>query len=300
MKKFCFAIYVSLLFFSYGCGSKLKDSPPQELVFGIIPGADAEAQLNRMNKVVTYLSQKLDMKVRYVKGTDYAAVIEAMKTGKVHIASTGPFSYLIASSQANAEPLVATQYRNGGINYSGSLIFTFPGSGLNSMEDVINRASELTMAFADPASTSGYLYPLAYLRSLGLEPEEDFKEVFFAGGHAPGIYSTISGKVELACTYSIALDRMVARGRITPDQYKILWRSDKIPPTPIFVRKDLPNHIKQGIREAFLNMPAEAPEILALIKEMYGKDLVYTAVSDTLYAELRDLVNQELENLLHQ
>ncbi|MEM7108483.1 MAG: phosphate/phosphite/phosphonate ABC transporter substrate-binding protein [Bacteroidota bacterium] len=295
IQKLC---YLVILWLTVSCSSKQTNEIPDELVYGMIVGSDPEMQLLRYDKVVAYLSKKTGIKMRYVKGTDYAAVIEAMKTGKVHIANTGPFSYLLASAKANAEPLVCTQYRDGSPNFSGSILFTSPKSGLNDMEDVKKRASELSIAFADPASTSGYLYPLAHLRSLGLEPEDSFKEVLFAGSHTAGVFSTISGKVDLAATYSIALERLERKNRISSDQYKVLWRSDKIPPGPVYVRKDLPEELKIKLREAFVNIQVEAPEILEIIKEMYNKDLVYVPAADTLYHDLRVMVDSELDNLL--
>lgn len=300
MKKLVYAILPICILLFNSCSSKQANGMPDKLVYGFIVGSDPEARLNRMNKVVDYISKKVGMEVTYVKGTDYAAVIEAMKTNKVHIASTGAFSYLIASAKANAEPLVCTKYRDGRPNVSGSILFTHPESGLNSMDDVIKKAPDLSMAFADPASTSGYLYPLAYLRSLGLEPEDAFKEVLFAGGHTAGVFSTISGKVDLAATYSTSLDRLERKGRISSEQYKILWRSDKIPPGPVYVRKDLPESLKEKLKDAYVNMHVEAPEILKIIKEMYNKDLVYIPTTDTMYTDLRKLVNQELGDLLVQ
>lgn len=296
--KFRIVLFIIISIFIAGCGSKQVNEMPDKLVYGMIVGSDPEMQLIRYEKVVDYLSKKTGIEVEYIKGTDYAAVIEAMKTGKVHIATTGPFSYLLAEAKANAEPLVCTRYRDGRDNFSGSILFTHPESGLNSMEDVKKRASELSLAFADPASTSGYLYPLAYLRNQGMEPEDSFKEVLFAGGHTAGVFSTISGKVDLAATYSTALERLERKNRITPDQYKVLWRSDKIPPGPVYVRKDLPKTLKTQLKDAFINMHEEAPEILEIIKEMYNKDLVYIEANDSLYDDLRAMVNSELDDLL--
>ncbi|MEM6843728.1 MAG: phosphate/phosphite/phosphonate ABC transporter substrate-binding protein [Bacteroidota bacterium] len=192
------------------------------MVFGVVASSDPDAQLNRMNKVVAYLSEELNMPVKYVKGTNYAAVIEAMKTEKVDITSTGSFSYLIASAKARAEPLVATRYRNGGMNNYGSIIFTRAESNIQSMDDVKARSGELSIAFSDPASTSGYLYPMSYLRSIGLEPGEKFKERLFAGGHTAGIFSALAGKVDLACTTSSSLEKLARAGRIEPNSYRVL------------------------------------------------------------------------------
>jgi len=282
-----------------GCEpSEETDERPKELVYGFVMGADPEAQLNRYEKITAYLSEEVGMNIKFVKGTDYAAVIEAMKTGKVHIAATGPFSYLIASAKANAEPLVATRYTQGGINYYGSCLITSANSGLQRMEEVQARASELSIAFADPASTSGYLYPLSHLRSLGLEPEENFKEVLFAGGHTAGIFAAISGKVDLMGTSITGLERLTRAGRIQEDQFRVLWQSEEIPPTPVYVRKDLPEDLKQKLRDAYVHMHERAPELMEMVRQRSDKDIVYVAVGDTLYADLRSKVNLELEGLL--
>jgi len=39
---------------------------------------------------------------------------------------------------------------------------------------------ERTFAFVDPASTSGHLFPRAFLKKNGIDPEKDFKSMVFA------------------------------------------------------------------------------------------------------------------------
>lgn len=295
-KKLCL---LAVILSTVGCSSKQANEMTDELVYGVVVSSDPESQLNRMNLLVDYISRELDMPVKYIKGTDYAAVIEAMKSGKVHIAQTGPFSYLIASAKANAEPLVASAYeKDSALNYYGSTIFTSADSDIKSMEDVKERVGELSLAFSDPASTSGYLFPLSYLRSIGIEPEEDFKEVLFAGGHAAGVFSTISGKVDIACTGATSLDRLAEKGRIPHGSYRKLWISRQIPPGPIYVRNDLPESIKQKLIDAYTHLPERAPEVLEVIRTMHRKEIIYVPVTDSVYTNLRNLVNQELSGLL--
>jgi hypothetical protein len=45
--------------------------------------------------------------VEFQKSTDYTTVIEAMTTGKVHMAYLSPFSYILATQKQKLVPLVA-------------------------------------------------------------------------------------------------------------------------------------------------------------------------------------------------
>jgi len=272
----------------------------KELVYGRVVSIDEAASIERTEKTAAYLAKELGVKVRIVKGSDYASIIEAMKTGKVDFANTGAFSYAIAASKAGAESLVTTAYtKTGKLNYTGSKIFTSSKSGITSIEQVITNPQHYTFAFADPASTSGYLYPLSYLRSRGVEPTEDMKETLFAGGHTAGIFSCLSQKVDIACTYATALKRLEEKNRIDPGSYRILWETNEIPPGNIYVRASLPKKYKESLRKAFVELKEKDTVLMNLIKKAYRKDIEYVPVGDSIYNNMRKLVNKELASFLN-
>lgn len=300
MKKI--VVLLIVVFCAFSC-KKDKENESEdsikELVYGRVLSVDNEASIERIEKTVAYLSKELGVKVRIVKGSDYASVIEAMKTGKVDFAITGAFSYTIAASKAGAESLVTTAYaKTGAINYAGSMIFTSSKSGITSIEQVIANPEKYTIAFADPASTSGYLYPLTYLRSRGVEPTEDMKQTLFAGGHTAGIFSCLSQKVDLACTGNTSLERLELRNRIEPGSYKVLWRTDSIPPSNVYVRSSLPKKYKDRLRKAFIELKDKDTVLMNLIKKTYRKDVMYVPAGDSLYTDMRKLINKELGSLL--
>lgn len=270
-----------------------------ELVYGRVVSVDNQASIERTEKTIAYLSKELGIKVRIVKGSDYASIIEAMKTGKVDFAITGAFSYTIAAARAGAESLVTTAYaKTGELNYAGSMIFTNAESDIHSIDQVIAHPEKYTIAFADPASTSGYLYPLAYLRSQGIEPAEDMKQTLFAGGHTAGIFSCLSQKVDLACTTSTSLERLELRNRIEPGTYRVLWRTDSIPPSNIYVRASLPKKIKDELKKALLEIKDKDTVLMNAIKKAYRKDIVYVPIGDSIYNDMRKMINKELGDFL--
>jgi len=150
-----------VVIFILSCKNDTKDEN-SNLVFGVIMSVDNDSKIEQYDKICDYLSKEIGQKVNYVKGSDYATVIEAMKTGKVDFAQTGPFSYLIANAKAGAESLVATAYSDGRINNYTSIIFTSSDSGIKSIDQIKANPEKYSIAFSDPASTSGYLYPLSF------------------------------------------------------------------------------------------------------------------------------------------
>jgi phosphonate transport system substrate-binding protein len=60
-----------------------------ELTIGISSGENETDAIARNEPYADYLSRELGVPVKIVRGTDYAAVIEAMRSGHVQIASVG-------------------------------------------------------------------------------------------------------------------------------------------------------------------------------------------------------------------
>lgn len=119
---------------------------PEVLRFASISGADEEATAARLRSLVERLGKELDMPTEFIETMDYSSVIEAMRAGRVDIAGFGPFSYVIASAEANAMPLVAAPNQGTGQLGYHSLIITQADSDIATIEDLRGRS----MAFGDP------------------------------------------------------------------------------------------------------------------------------------------------------
>lgn len=81
-----------------------KDWPANFLV-GIFAGEDATKALTGAEPIRVYLENKLKMRVVMYTGGSYTAVIQAMKAGRVDAFEVGPFAYILAVQEANAEAL---------------------------------------------------------------------------------------------------------------------------------------------------------------------------------------------------
>jgi len=293
MKKFTTVFGFLLIIAFAGCKNKasLDDrGMPKTLMVAVFGSEDPRLIRALYEPVGKYLQKKLGIPVEMVYTTDYAAVIEALKAKKVHMAYLSPFSYIIAAKNANITPIIVLGAGGKPSMYYSNII-TSTKSGINSMAEVKARAKSLSICFVDPESASGHLVPRAYLTSIGLNPDTAFKETIFAGGHLASVYTVKSGKVDIGCTAKLVLDIMVSKGMLKKDDIKILWTSDAIVSDPVVVSNDLNKDLAKKIQSAYLSMGTDAPEVLHHLLKMLtmDKNLSFMVAQDSFYNGVRKI-----------
>ncbi len=281
-----------------GCKNKAEldgNGMPGKLIVAVYAGGDNPGAVkSAMGLFSAYLEKKLGMPVEFHFTTDYTSVIEAIEAKKTHIAYLSPFSYVLASQKHNITPIV-TLGEDGKPTMYHSVIFTNPGTGVNSIEDLKAKAKTLTLCFADPASTSGHLIPRAYLTTIGLNPDNAFKQVIFAGSHPASILSVASRKIDVGCsTTEYGIQKLERAGELKPGEIKVLWQSDPIVSSPIVVRDDLNKDFVKKIQNLYLNLATDAPEVFAGYVKIYHpklNGLSYMTVQDSMYNGLRKIAS---------
>jgi phosphonate transport system substrate-binding protein len=265
-----------------------KKEKAEVLRIGVIPGTeDAEKQIKTLEPVRKYLERELGIEVQMFPGTDYTAIIEAMRAKKLEVAHFGSFSYILAAQRANAEAIATQGESDGSLSTYHSFIITHPGTGLKNMEDVRRRTGELTLVFVDPASTSGHLIPRGHMLSIGIDPDKDFKEVMFAGSHPKSVLAVTARKVDLGA--NCVWERMIKKGQITPEEVVLIWKSEPIPSGPVAVRGDLDPELKKRIQQAYVNMDEKNPGAMEAMQTTWSKKRVYVPVDDSRYEFYRPL-----------
>ncbi|KIL74635.1 phosphate/phosphite/phosphonate ABC transporter substrate-binding protein [Bacillus badius] len=288
MKKLLTSIVaVVLLLIVAACSQDTeKNKQKQETIkMGVIP-TDDNADVSAMYEpVAEYLKKETGMNVELFLANDYTAVIEAMKNDKIDIARLGAFSYILAADQTKVEPLVAEVSKKTGDKFYTSLLVTRSGSSIKSIKDLKGK----TVAFVDPASSSGNLVPRKWLLDNGIDADKDLKEVIYSGGHDASVLAVENKKVDAAFVavniYEDMKEKEMASNTVD------LEESEKIPTQPIIANSNLDSQTIEKLRTAFMDMDKNAPEILDSFKEAQG----FTSVADKDYDGLRELA--ELLNL---
>ncbi|MGB0373254.1 MAG: phosphate/phosphite/phosphonate ABC transporter substrate-binding protein [Opitutales bacterium] len=264
---------------------------PAVLKYAYTPSQEnPEGRLARFTELAAYLTEQIGVEVELIRSSSYGPTIEAMRADKVDIASGGSFTYMIAHEKADAEAIATRGTLSGERQTYDSIIATSPKTGIKTIEELIEGAENYSLAFTDAASTSGHLVPRGGLEGMGVVPEEAFKEVVFAQSHLNVVMATVAAKVDAGAMSGSTYDRFVREGRIQEDDLVVLWKSEEIPQSPIYVRRELPEGLKAAIRDAYVNMHVNDPDLMQSFRERAMRpNLVYIPATDDMWDELREV-----------
>ncbi|NYJ77341.1 phosphonate transport system substrate-binding protein [Nesterenkonia xinjiangensis] len=141
------------------------------------------------------LEAETGMPVEITDVPNYSAVIEAVRAGHEDIGLMSGFPSALAVNTGEVDSLVAWP----GSDAPVSTCLVLEDSPLESLGDI---TSQTVIAFADPASSSGFFMPVHMLHEAGLEAGEDFQELF-SGGHDRSFMALQEGQADVACTSTI-------------------------------------------------------------------------------------------------
>src|SRR5690606_22573140 len=138
--------------------------------------------------VSQWLAARLGIPVRGFVTSSLAAAVESLRFGDADISFMGALPFVLAEQQIGAVPVLSEVYR-GSATYRGR-IFVRRDRGIATLDQLRGR----TIAFADPLSESGYLYPLDLFVQAGLLARTDppgrfFSRTYFAGGYQQALQS---------------------------------------------------------------------------------------------------------------
>lgn len=231
-----------------------------ELVYAIVPAENASGVTERMGPWVEYLSRELGVKVTLRIAADYAAVIEGQRAGSIHIGDYGPSSYIRAHTVSNGgvEAFATMRAPDGSTGYF-SVAYAKTGAAGSKLEDFKGK----NLCLVDPNSTSGNNVPLYSMSKLNIDPAKFFAKVTNAGSHENAVMAVQQGTCDVAFNWwnsdeDSNLSRMARKGMVKQEDFKIVFRSEKIPGSPQAYLTSLPAELKAAIAKAFFDAPTKA------------------------------------------
>ncbi|MGF1500055.1 MAG: phosphonate ABC transporter substrate-binding protein [Elainellaceae cyanobacterium] len=236
------------------------------LDFGIISTESQENLKSLWEPFLEVMEAEIGREVNGFYATDYAGVIEAMGANKVQLAWYGGKSYIEAAARSNAEAFAQTVAEDGSKGYYAHLITNKENPIVseidleagNGDEYVVENAADLTFAFNDPNSTSGFLVPTYYVfAQKGADPNQIFSELIFAGSHEATAQAVAENQVDVATNNNESLTRLGESDPEALERIQIIWTSPIIPSDPLAYRNDLPDCLKEDIQNFFFNLDDE-------------------------------------------
>ena len=205
--------------------------------------------------------------VRVTVASDYGSAIEALRNQTADLAFLHPAAYVLAHREAQAK-IVAQNQWHGKRSYT-SRIFVRKDAGIKTLEDLRGK----TIAFVDPASTSGYIYPMVMLIQRGLvkgrDPKTFFREVVFSGAHDASMRSLLNGHVDAIAAFDMAREQYL-KDPAERERIVFVAETPPIPEAGIAARSGLDPAVFTKVQQALFKI--RAPEHAAMLRRLYEID----------------------------
>ena len=219
---------------------------PDTLVFAFTPVEDPAMFKSVWAEFLDHLAEKTGKEILFFPVQSNAAQIEAMRSGRLHVAGFNTGSNPLAVNCAGFVPFTIMAGLDGSFGYEMEII-THPDSGIDSVEDIKGR----TLAFTSPTSNSGFKAPSALLKAeFDMLAERDFTPTF-SGKHDNSILGVANKDYDAASIANSVKARMIKRDVVKDEDLKVLYKSQTFPTTGYGYAYNLTPELQQKIRESF-------------------------------------------------
>ena len=228
MKTSLKTLLLGAAFIAFG-SLQAQTLPPLKLGVGLFQ-PDREKNDSTYKPLANYLAAKLGRAIELRTVDTWEGLAKSLANGETDLALMGPWGYVLANHEAGAQAISTILY-DGKPEYF-ALMITHPDSGIKSVQDLKGR----TFAFGDKGSTSGYLIPLHYFMTQGINPDTYFSKVLYTK-HQAIETQVAAGQLDAGADYNRNRTAMIEQGLIKAERSKIIWQSAPLPNDAFAVSK---------------------------------------------------------------
>ena len=271
MKKLLLALFSFVFVFSIvGCSAKTETKKEEKVIkMGFVPLKNSEKLVEDLKPISDYLTERLGVKVEAFTASNYIGVVEGLGSGSVDFGIIPPFSSLLAQKQSNAKPILTSKGKTGKPGYTAEL-YVRKDSGIKSLQDVKGKK----VAFVDPSSSSGYIYPGGMLVNAGLNLDKDISYQF-SGGHDKSLQLLLNKDVDVIATFDGVEDRYAKDFPQAKTDIQKLATSDMIPGVMVTTSGKMDKELQEKLEKALRDIEKDPK-----MKEMFTKMFSITGFTD--------------------
>ncbi len=285
---------------------------PNELVLGLVPALEAEALVDNLEPLANHLEQELGIPVRSFVPQDYTGLVEALGAGRADIGMLPPFAAMLGQRRYDIEPILISS-RKGEVGYRAQWFTNDPAlcdgpveyneyncdarevgrenrtirfaSCPGSIESIRNQ----TVAFVDPSSTSGFLFPVVQLENNGIDHQTDINSLF-VGGHDAAVLAVYANDAKVGVSYDDARNMVCRQYPDIGEKVIVFEHTQMMPNDGVQLRPGLPDDLVEAIKAAFLSLAEEQKDlpddekVLWILYEIDG----FVPMTEGLYDPVRD------------
>lgn len=228
---------ISFLIFSFLLTSGLSlfasDDLPAKITIGFIPSGNPATIKSESMDLAQEIEKRIKTRVEVYISKDYSDLVAAMKEKKTDFAFFSALTFVQAEKQTQVKVLLKKTWEQ---PYYYATLVSRGDSGIKKLHQLKNKR----IAFVDQNSSSGYLYPMVWLKKNNFDIKS-FKEVIYSGNHQESVRLLENKKVDAIATFTD--DEMLKVGswtRFGSGNLKVnkIWISEEIPNDPFCVRQE--------------------------------------------------------------
>ncbi|MEO8101478.1 MAG: phosphate/phosphite/phosphonate ABC transporter substrate-binding protein [Betaproteobacteria bacterium] len=240
--------------------AKLRN--PASLLLSYSPQEDTAAYEKMWAPFVEHMAQCVGRKIRFFQVFSSAAVVEALRSGRIQFSLLATGDTPFAVNVAGAVPYAGigggnAQGKSGDLLSYHVVVLVKQDSPFMKLADLKGKRVAHTAA----SSNSGNMAPRALFPAQGLTPDKDYK-VIYSGKHDNSITGVLRGDYDAAAVADDVLDRMLTRGLVKPGDYRIIYKSKPFPAGSMVLAHDLDPALTGKLRSCTFSY-AFSPELKA-------------------------------------
>lgn len=229
---------------------------PDTLIFSYTPVEDPAVSARVWDGFVKHLGKATGKKVVFFPVQSNAAQLEAMRSGRLHIAGVNTGGNPVAVNYTGFVPFAMMVDKDGAFGYRMEVIVA-ADSPIRTLADLKGK----TVAFTSPTLNSGFKAPSVLLKSeFGLEGDKDYKAVF-SGKHDTSVLGVANKDYDAATVANEVKKRMIARGVVDGAKLRVIYESGVFPTTGYGHVYNLHPVVAARIKQAFFTFPWEGSEL---------------------------------------
>jgi phosphonate transport system substrate-binding protein len=236
---------------------------PDPLIFTYAPVEDPAVYEGAWADFLKHLEKVTGKKTRYFGLQNYAAQIEAMRSGRLHISAFSTGSVVYAVHLAGGVPFAIMRDAKGPAGYHLIVIAQAKNDKIKTIADLKGKR----VAHVSQTSSSGHQAPVYFFSRMGVVPGKDY-QIVFSGKHDNSALGVVNGDYDAAAVADTVLERMVARGVIKASDYKVIYTSPVFPTAGFLYAHNLEPRLVEKIKEAFTSFRFEGT---SLAREFKGR-----------------------------
>jgi phosphonate transport system substrate-binding protein len=236
--------------------------PPPGLAtlrLALTPYLGAEQLLAEREPFREWLTERLGVPVELRVASSYDELGALLESGEVDLAEFSPYAWVRAREKDPSLVPLVSQIADGSTSAAGYVVVR-ADRPVHTLEELRGRS----IAFVDPASTTGYLFPRLLLQDRVVTPGA----TAFLGNHEAVLLAVHEGRYDAGAVYQGALIALEETHDIDPLDFRVVAKTPRIPRDLLCAGPGVPEVVREELTRLLLDLSVRTAEGRRLLGPM--------------------------------